>query len=158
MRSIILTLTLLLVLLPLAIGAQCANCPTSQVAGNQQASSTQSSAKKYIFTSPKKLYSISDSHNISYKWQSKPKIGENILLLTVYTKAKKLSNDLTITANSYMPSMRGSHDTGPIKMKINKKQVYAIPVNLVMLGDWEVELQFAKGGKNIYTGYIRLDI
>lgn len=154
----ILALIVLALLLPLAANAQCADCQKHMAVGNILASAESPNATKYIFSSPKKTYWISSDRYISYQWQSKPKIGPNVLLVTVYAKGKVVDNQLAVTANTYMPSMRGAHDTGHQPLQINKKKVYAIPVNFVMGGDWEVELKFSQDGKPVYTGYIDLKI
>ncbi|HOZ01080.1 MAG TPA: FixH family protein [Candidatus Syntrophosphaera sp.] len=158
MKSAITLLLAIIALLPIALNAQCENCQNHQMVGNQKANAGTKTIVKHIFTSQNKNYWVSEDKYISYKWQSKPKIGTNMLLVTVYSKGKKINNDLILTANSYMPSMRGAHDTGDQPMMVNKKKTYVIPVNLVMLGDWEVELNFRQNGKIIYTGYIQLNL
>ena len=79
-------------------------------------------------------------------------------MVNVYNKNKKQVNDLIVTADAYMPSMKGSHDTGDKKMQLNKKNQYAIPVYFMMLGDWEIELKFNKANKQIGNAFVKLDI
>ncbi len=158
MKNLILTI-LLIALLPLAIYAQCGNC-NNHPTGNGAPQTEMSNAKtqKYIFANAGKAYKLNNDYSVKFRWQSKPKIGTKLLIVELYNKDNKLSNALNVSVNSYMPSMRGSHDTGHQPMKLNKNKAYVMPVNFMMLGDWELELKFNQGKTNIYTGYIQLKI
>jgi hypothetical protein len=57
-----------------------------------------------------------------------------------------------------MPSMRGAHDSGDVDFKLNKKNDYLLPVNIVMPGDWEVRVTFLKDGKPVFHGGITFDV
>jgi len=142
-----------LVLLPI-LGVHCGNCPGASTA---EAKSTSGSSKAPVLQ-PKKSLAIYDNHTVSFKWDKSPKIGTHILYVTVKDKKDRVSDDFSVTANAYMPSMRGAHDTGNKPMKLNKQKQYAIPVYFMMLGDWEIELQFSKGGQVRNTAVIKLSI
>lgn len=158
MKNLVLT-TLMIIMLPLAIYAQCGNC-NNHPTGNAEPQTEMANAQpqKTLLASSGKLYSISKDYYVKYHWQTKPKIGTKLLIVELYNKDKKLSNALTVTANAYMPSMRGAHDTGHQAFKLNKNKAYVLPVNFMMLGAWELELKFNQGKSNIYTGYIQLKI
>lgn len=132
----------------------CGSCPSMSMAEAKN-SATGSNAP---VLAPKKSLQIYDNHTVSYKWDKSPKIGTHILYVTIKDKKNRISDDFTVTANAYMPSMRGAHDTGHKAMKLNKQKQYAIPVYFMMLGDWEIELQFSKDGKVRNTALVRLDL
>jgi hypothetical protein len=66
--------------------------------------------------------------------------------------------DLSITADAYMPSMRGAHDTGDKPLKLNKNDKYVIDVNFMMAGEWGIDLKFAKNGKVFAVGLVKAKI
>ncbi|MBW6513252.1 MAG: FixH family protein [Candidatus Syntrophosphaera sp.] len=142
-----------LVLLPL-VAQHCGSCP----AGLQAEAKSTYTASDAPVLSTKKATPLYDNKSVTYKWDKSPKIGTHILYVTVRDKKNRPSDDFTITANAYMPSMRGAHDTGPKAMRMNKQKQYAIPVNFMMLGDWEIELQFSKDGKVRNTALVKLEI
>lgn len=152
-------ITLLLILVPLALNAQCGNCnnhPTGKDTPQTEMSNVKT--QKYIFSSPGKAYKLNNEYSVKYRWQSKPKLGTKLLIVELRSKDGKLSNALNISLNAYMPSMKGAHDTGHNPFKLNKNKAYVMPVNFVMPGEWELELKFNQGKSNIYTGYIQLKI
>jgi hypothetical protein len=57
-----------------------------------------------------------------------------------------------------MPSMRGAHDSGSVEFKLNRKDDYLMPVNIVMPGDWEVQVTIQKDGKPVFYGSITFDV
>lgn len=133
----------------------CGSCPSGM-----EAKTTNISVQnpKAIIPAPKKAHWIDKEHYITYEWNKSPKIGTYILLVNVFDKNKKRVDNLSLTADAYMPSMKGSHDTGDKAMRLNKKSQYAIPVYFMMLGDWEIELKFNKGNKQIANAFVKLDI
>ncbi len=142
------------ILLVPIVAQHCGSCPSMSMAEAKN-STTGSNAP---VLAPKKSLQIYDNHTVSYKWDKSPKIGTHILYVTIKDKKNRISDDFTVTANAYMPSMRGAHDTGHKAMKLNKQKQYAIPVYFMMLGDWEIELQFSKDGKVRNTALVRLDL
>lgn len=153
MKKAIIILLASLVLVPI-LGQHCGNCPAASQA---EAKAPASNANVPVL-SQKKALQIYDNHFVTYKWDKAPKIGTRILYVTILDKKNRPSDDFTVTANAYMPSMRGAHDTGDKAMKMNKKKQLAIPVNLMMLGNWEVELKFSKDGKVRDTALVKLAI
>ncbi len=93
-----------------------------------------------------------------YKFSEKPKMGTVILVLQVYTKKDEKLTPFVIKGRSDMPSMRGAHDSGDQDFKLNKKNDYLLPVNIVMPGGWEVRLTFLKDGTPVYNGSLAFDV
>lgn len=153
MYKIIMTIAIIIVALPL-LAQHCGSCPSMASA----TPTTQQASTKNIIPKVKTAHWLDTQHYITYEWNKNPKIGTYVLLVNVFDKNKKRISDMNVTADAYMPSMKGSHDTGDKKMQLNKKNQYAIPVNFMMLGDWEIELKFNKAGKLINNAYVRLDI
>jgi len=143
-----------LIVLPL-FSQHCGSCAAGKKASLAPASVTK---EVTVLGAPKKAHWISKDHYVVYEWSKKPKIGTFILSVKVFDKAKKQITNMDITADAYMPSMKGSHDTGDKALKLNKKNDYAIPVYFMMLGDWEILLKFNLEGKHIASAAIRLDI
>ncbi len=154
MKKIILLTAIAWIALTLA-AQHCGSC-TSRT----QAQTTNNSVQnpKSIIPGPKKAHWIDREHYVTYEWNKRPKIGTYILLVNVFDKDKKRVDNLILTADAYMPSMKGSHDTGDKAMKLNKKGQYVIPVYFMMLGDWEIELKFSKGNNRFANAYVKLDI
>ncbi|PKN73380.1 MAG: hypothetical protein CVU50_03565 [Candidatus Cloacimonetes bacterium HGW-Cloacimonetes-3] len=153
MKGIYITIITLLLVLPL-LGQHCGSCPPTESAKAPEKASTP--APKEL--SVNKAEWISNDYYVKYTWQKKPKIGTDLLFVEVYNKDKKLVKDMSLTANSFMPTMRGAHDTGDVPMKMNKKMQYVIDVNFVMAGEWGVELKFAKNGKVFAAGLVKAKI
>lgn len=142
--------------LPLAIWAQCGICnKETKDAGcgmtMQNASATTSPALRLEgFNKPIKLDA---NHYFTYNFAKKPKLGTAILEVKVYGKNKKLSKDFEVFAASDMPSMKGAHATGDVKLKTNKKGVLLVPINFVMPGVWQIDLKFMNNGKKVLDGF-----
>lgn len=141
-----------LVLLPI-LAEHCGNCPSATA----EAKNTSQTSNATILH-PKKSLGLYDNHTVSFQWDKSPNIGNRVLFVNIRDKKNRLSDDFTVTANAYMPSMRGAHDTGDKPLKLNKKNQYAIPVHFMMLGGWEIELKFSKDGKLRNSARIVLDI
>jgi hypothetical protein len=54
--------------------------------------------------------------------------------------------------------MPGHHDSGNVDFKLSRKSDYLLPVDVVMPGDWEVQLTFMKDGKAIFYGRVDFDV
>lgn len=152
MKKILIILAIVVVALPM-LAQHCGSCPSPDKELTVLASNS-----KQVIAKPKAVHWLDSNYYLTYTWNKNPKIGNHILLVSVYNKNKKVVKDIQVTANAYMPSMKGSHDTGDKNMLLNRKQQYAIPVNFMMLGDWEIELKFSKGSSNLGKAFIRLDI
>jgi hypothetical protein len=85
-------------------------------------------------------------------------MGTAFLKIQVFNKKGEQIKPFTIFGRSDMPSMRGAHDSGDVEFKLNKKNDYLMPVNIVMPGDWEVRVTFLKDGKPVFTGSITFDV
>ncbi len=153
MKGIYLAIIALILVLPL-MGQHCGSC---QVAENSSSPAKTSAAPQKQLTANKAVW-ISNDYYVKYSWQKKPKIGTDLLFVEVYGKDKKKVKDLSITADAYMPSMRGAHDTGDKPMKLNKNMKYVIDVNFMMAGEWGIDLKFAKNGKVFATALVKAKI
>lgn len=148
-------------LLPLAIWAQCGICnKEGKDAGcgmtMQNASVTTNPATRLDgFNKPIKLDA---NHYFTYNFSKKPKLGTAILEVKVFNKDKKISKDFEVFAASDMPSMKGAHATGDVKLKANKKGILLVPINFVMPGVWQVDLKFMKDGKKVFDGFFNQKI
>jgi hypothetical protein len=153
MKGIYIALIALILVLPL-FGQHCGSC---QVADNSKTSGTITLPTPKLLTANKAEW-ISNDYYVKYTWQKKPKIGTDLLFVEVYGKDKKKVKDLSITADAYMPSMRGAHDTGDKPLKLNKNDKYVIDVNFMMAGEWGIDLKFAKNGKVFAVGLVKAKI
>ena len=95
---------------------------------------------------------------IVYGFSERPTMGTVVLKIQVFDKAGNKVTPVTIQGRSGMPSMRGAHDSEPVDFKLNRKNDYLLPVDIVMPGDWEVQLTFMKDGKAIFFGRINFDV
>jgi len=105
-----------------------------------------------------KKIKLDDSHYFIYSFDKKPKMGTNILKIQVFDRDGKRDTSYEITGSSGMPSMGSAHDTGEQPFKLNKQGDYLLPVDVVMPGEWEVELQFLKDKKPIFSGTVNFDV
>ena len=155
-KYLILTVLIGSMILPL-LSQHCGSC--SSGSSTKLTAMTESNNRTgRVISAPKRNHKINDSYYITYEWNKNPKIGTYILMVNVFDSNKKRVTDLELTADAYMPSMKGSHDTGDKPMRLNKKNQYAIPVYFMMLGDWEIEVKLAKNGKQIGNAFVTLDI
>jgi hypothetical protein len=147
----------LIAILPLLLLAQhCGHCSE----GTSQPNAIQASSKTTYTNLPgydKKVWIGSDNY-FTYEFDKKPKMGNSVLVVKLFDKAGKAVTDWIITGAADMPSMRGAHSSGDVTLKTNKKGNYLLPVNFVMPGEWEITLNFNKGGKALYHGLFTLKI
>ena len=94
----------------------------------------------------------------TYKFSEKPKMGTIILVVQVFNKNGDKLTPFLIKGRSDMPSMSGAHDSGDQDFKLNKKNDYLLPVNIVMPGGWEVRLTFLKDGSPVFYGSLTFDV
>lgn len=107
---------------------------------------------------PGKKCWINEELSFTYKFSEKPKMGTVILVVQVFNKNGDKLAPFLIKGRSDMPSMRGAHDSGDQEFKLNKKNDYLLPVNIVMPGGWEVRLTFLKDGKPVFYGSLTFDV
>jgi hypothetical protein len=131
--------------------------PTAGDAGLQAAAAKQEIVFKPIPKAGKK-FEIEADTTIIYEFNEKPKMGTAFLKIQVFNKKGDKVTPFVIVGRSDMPLMRGAHDSGNVEFKLNKKNDYLLPVNVVMPGDWEVQVTFLKDGKPIFYGSITFDV
>jgi len=154
MKYLILIISSLIVL-PLVAQGHCGSCSAYASPAPQKVAP----AKEVIaLGAARQAQWISSDYYLVYEWNKKPKIGTHILKVKIFDRGKKQVNNLTLTADAFMPSMKGAHDTGDKAMKLNKKNEFAIPVYFMMLGDWEILLKIKQGNKEIAQAAVRLKI
>ena len=107
---------------------------------------------------PGKKNWIGSEYYFIYNFDKKPKLGTVIVKIQLFSKDGKRDTSLKIIGKSGMPSMRGYHDTSDVDFKLNQKGDYLMPVNVVMPGDWEVQVTFFKGDEPIFKGGILFDV
>jgi len=107
---------------------------------------------------PGKKYEIGDGVYLIYEFSEKPKMGTVILKIQIFNRNGEKITPYAIKGRSDMPSMRGAHDSGDQDFKLNKKNDYLLPVNIVMPGDWEIRVTFLTDGKPVFHGSLTFDV
>jgi len=149
-------LLLILLAAPLASAqpaASCCNSPGLTPSGPQ----AKAPEFKDLPKAGKKCW-IGEVYYFIYEFDRTPKMGTAILKIQLFDKDGKQVTDLDIKGRSDMPSMRGAHDSGEVAFKLNKKGDYLLPVNIVMPGDWEVQLTFSRTNIVIFRGRFLFDV
>jgi hypothetical protein len=131
----------------------CCNSPGLTPSGPQ----SQEPVFQDLAKSGKKCW-IGEVNYFTWEFDKTPKMGTSILIIKLYDRDGKRVKDLQIVGRSDMPSMRGAHDSGEVAFKNNKAGDYLLPVNVVMPGDWEVQLTFSRNGIVIFRGRIAFDV
>jgi len=153
MNKTALLVIMVMMLLPLAVWAQCGSCSSHETKSSVKESTTSVTLPGY-----NKSVNLPDGMYFKYSFNKKPKIGTSILKVSVYDKKGRLSDDYAVYADADMPSMKGAHSTGEVKMKANKKGELLLPINFVMAGVWQVDLKFHKDGKQVFCGCFEVKI
>jgi len=107
---------------------------------------------------PGKNCPLNDDYYFKYEFNEKPKMGMSILKIQVFDKKNNQVVPFKMTGRSDMPSMRGAHDSGDVEFKLNRKNDYLLPVNVVMPGDWEIRIIVLLNDKAVFHGSIRFDV
>jgi hypothetical protein len=107
---------------------------------------------------PGKKCIIDDNYYFRYEFSERPKMGMVILKIQVFDKRNDQVVPFKATGRSDMPSMRGAHDSGDVEFRLNKKNDYLLPVNVVMPGEWEIRIVFLLNEKAVFHGSIRFDV
>jgi hypothetical protein len=150
----------LAVLVGLGLAAAGAAASSASAPGNpglQAAAAKQEIVYKPIPKAGRK-FDIDADTSIIYEFNEKPKMGTAFLKIQVFNKKGDKITPFVILGRSDMPSMRGAHDSGDVEFKLNKKNDYLLPVNVVMPGDWEVRVTFLKDGKPVFYGSLTFDV
>jgi len=153
------TLAILLALAFAAATLSAAATAATPAPGNPdlQAAAKQEIVFKPIPKAGKKFDIDADTYLI-YEFNEKPKMGTAFLKIQVFNKKGDKITPFVILGRTDMPSMRGAHDSGNVEFKLNRKNDYLLPVNVVMPGDWEVQVTFLKDGKPVFYGSITFDV
>jgi hypothetical protein len=107
---------------------------------------------------PGKKCWIGKDYYFTYSYDKKPQMGTVILKVELFDKDGKQDTTLKIAGNLDMPSMKGAHGSGEIPLKLNKKGEYLLALNIVMPGEWEVQLTFGKDAKVLYRGSTKFHV
>jgi len=107
---------------------------------------------------PGKKCALNDDYYFKYEFNEKPKMGMSILKIQVFDKKNNQVVPFKITGRSDMLSMRGAHDSGDVEFKLNRKNDYLLPVNVVMPGDWEIRVIVLLNDQAVFHGSIRFDV
>jgi hypothetical protein len=140
-----------------AISAEAPAGRLSLLRAGQAPSGSQEIAYKPMPKTGKK-YDLGDGNYVVYDFSEKPKMGTVILKIQIFDKKGVQIAPYVLKGRSDMPSMRGAHDSGDVDFKLNKKNDYLLPVNIVMPGDWEVRVTFLKDEKPVFYGSITFDV
>jgi hypothetical protein len=101
---------------------------------------------------------INDSFYFTWEFDKKPSMGPLVVKIKLYGADGERSTALVIKGSSDMPSMRGAHYTGDHLFRISKKGDYLLPVDVVMPGDWEVQIIIQSGETVILRGHVNFDV
>jgi hypothetical protein len=107
---------------------------------------------------PSKKCPINDDYYFKYEFSEKPKMGMVILKIQVFDNDKKQVVPFKAVGRTDMPAMRGAHDSGDVEFRVNKFNNYLLPINVVMPGDWEIQVVFLLNDKAVFHGSIRFDV
>ncbi|MCX6566167.1 MAG: hypothetical protein NTW38_07050 [Candidatus Aminicenantes bacterium] len=107
---------------------------------------------------PNKKYPIAANYYLKYSFSEKPRMGLVILKIQVFDQYNDQVVPFKATGRSGMPSMRGAHDSGEVEFKLNKKNDYLLPINVVMPGDWEIRVTFRLNDQAVFHGSIRFNV
>ena len=114
-------------------------------------------AENIIFKQGAKNW-IDKEHYFSYEFSKKPQIGYVIVKIKLYDKTGVRVKDCSFIAVSGMPSMGNAHDSPETAFKLSKKGDYLFPVNIVMLGTWQLNIKIIKENEVIASGVISFDV
>ena len=101
---------------------------------------------------------IDDRAYFIYKFTTPPRMGTVILKVQAFDKSGKKNTSFFIQAEYGMPSMPGAHDSGRHDLSLNKAGNYLLPLNLVMPGEWELQLRIFKDGQEVFRGRVQFDV
>lgn len=94
-----------------------------------------------------------------YAFNQRPKIGTLIVKIRVFKQDGSSDATVRLTGDAGMPSMAGSHDTGPIEFRKNRGGEHLLPVQVVMAGEWAVKVRVqGSDGRLIKQGVIRFEL
>ena len=115
-------------------------------------------AEVKVFNNPREKNWIDQDTYFTYEFSKRPAIGLLVVKIKVFDRTNTQKSDFLIQGVSGMPSMGTAHDSPLTSFKQSRKGDYLLPVNIVMLGTWEVRVRFIKRKKERYAGSIRFDV
>lgn len=101
---------------------------------------------------------LANGFYFTWEFDKTPALGPLVLKIKLFGADGERSTALVIKGSSDMPSMRGAHYTGDHPFKISKKGDYLLPIDVVMPGDWEVQIMILSGETVIFRGHINFDV
>lgn len=101
---------------------------------------------------------IAEGYSIAWEFDKKPRLGTVILKVQVFNAAGKQVQDVAVSGELYMPSMRHAHGSPVKSFVLNKKGDYLAPFDVVMRGDWELSLEIRRAGVVIFLGVIPFEV
>lgn len=101
---------------------------------------------------------IDENYYFVYEFDKKPALGSLVLKIQLFSNNGERSTALSLKGSSDMPSMRGAHYMGDQPFRVSKRGDYLLPIDVVMPGDWEVQVIILSGEKVIYRGHILFDV
>jgi len=93
-----------------------------------------------------------EGYYFTYRFASRPKLGTAIVKIQVFDRAGRRTTGFSIKGNCGMPEMKGAHDSGEQDFKLSRKGDYLLPVDVVMPGEWKLNITFLKGKKRFHHG------
>jgi hypothetical protein len=159
----ILVLSLVIAFATLLLAEEnCGSCPAAGGCGAAPKSAKQVVSKEMVnivtLSGYNKKVMLDKDTYFTYSFTSKVKMGANTLKVNVYTKDKKPVTSYQVAVSYDMPSMKGMHAQNNVPMQLNKKGNYLLPLNFVMPGVWQVDLQFMMDNKTKTKGSFTLKV
>lgn len=93
-----------------------------------------------------------------YQFNQRPTIGTNILKIQIFDKKDKKVNSFKLKGLVEMPAMGSAHNSGWQAFFVNKKNDYLLPIDLVMRGEWDINVVFYKGNSKYAPAKIKINI
>lgn len=151
------TLALTVFALTPLFAADCCSTANSAMIAKNKTTEIKETGKENFLRENKKT-EIPQNGYFVYKFASKPAMGTTVLKIKVFDASGKQTNNLKITGNYGMPSMSGAHDSGEVSFQLNKKGDYLLPVNIVMPGQWQIEINIKNDTESLFSGKINVNI
>jgi len=96
---------------------------------------------------------LPDGSWFTWKFTEKPKLGTIIVKVQTFGKDGTRETLSEVIGEFGMPSMR-AHDSGQVKFQTNKKGDYLLPVNIVMVGEWELVIKVRKDKNEVHAARV----
>ena len=142
-----------MVLLSGSLAAACSDSPESISNGGREAAGAANA-----LPGEKKKCPLPDGYYFTYRFGDRPQLGTVILKIQVFGPDGKQAAPFSIHGSYGMPEMQGAHDSGDRDFELNRKGDYLLPMNIVMPGEWELNITFLKGEKRFYRGAFKFKV